>query len=157
MAVGFYEPILPHSATIYQRGTVNLPLKASQTFKKGAPLVSNGGYYEEAGAAPSTVAYIAADNATSHASDGGAFCPAWPVTDDDLWIASFEDAFAIADNGGNFGLVKDTTSGFWFVDEGDTADQVVLVRPVETPSLGAVGDTKYRGLIKFQAGNIAGY
>lgn len=157
MSVGVYLPITPHSAAIFERGTRSIPLKATQSFKKGAPLVSNGGYYEEAGAAPATVAYIAAEDATSHASDGGASCIAWPVTVDDLWEASFEDAYAIADNLGNYGLVKDATTGFWFVDEGDAGDQITSYGPQVTPSLGAVGDTKFRGLIKFQAANIAGY
>lgn len=157
MSAGVYQPILPHSETIHLRGTRSIPLKATQTFKRGAPLVSNGGYYEEAGTGPSTIAYIAFEDAISGATDGLYSIAAWPVTVDDLWEASFEDAYAIADNQGNYGLVKDSTTGYWFVDEGDTADQVVSFGPQVTPLLGAVGDTKFRGLIKFQAANIAGY
>lgn len=150
-------PIVPHSATVYQRGTRSIPLKATQTFKKGAPLVSNGGYFEEAGTAPATVSYVAAEDATSGATDGLYSVIAWPVTVDDLWEGSFQDAYAIADNLGNYGLVKDATTGFWYVDEDDTADQVVSYGPQVTPQLGAVGDTKFRGLFKFQSANIAGY
>lgn len=157
MAIGTYEPIRPFSPAIYMRGTVPLPEKASLACKVGAPLIYNGGYVEEAGTAPSTVAFIAAENGHNGASDGLYSILAWPITDDDLWEASFQDAYAIADNGGNFGLVKDATSGYWYVDEDDSGDQVVSFGPRVTPSLGAVGDTKFRGLIKFQAGNIAGY
>jgi hypothetical protein len=122
MAAGTYLPIVPFSANIYERGTVSLPEKASQTFKRGAPVIFNAGYVEEAGAAPATVRFIAAED---------------------------------AHNGGVYGIVKDGTTGFWYVDDGDGGDQVEVVRRVETPSLGAVGDTKWRGIVKFQQGNIA--
>jgi hypothetical protein len=156
MAAGSYQPISPFSSAIYERGTVELLLKASQTFKRGAPLVSNGGYFEEAGTAPSTVAYIAAEDAVSHASDGGENVLAYRVVAGDQWEISFEDSVAVADHLANYGLVKDATSGFWFVDDADAGDQVSVIRFVQTPSLGAVGDTKARGIVEFQTGNIAG-
>lgn len=156
MATGTYLPITPHSNSIYERGTLEIPEKASQTFKKGAPLVLNGGYVEEAGTAPATVKYIAARDGQNGGSDGTYNCIVYLVTDSDLWEASFEDSFAQADIGGNYGLVKDATTGFWYVDDGDTGDQVSVVQFVVTPQLGAIGDTKARGIIKFDSANIAG-
>lgn len=155
MAAGAYLPIRPWSANIYTRGTVSLPEKASQTYKVGAPLVFNGGYVEEAGSAPSTVRFIAARDGQNGGSDGTYTTEAWPIGADDLWEASFEDSLAVADNGANYGIVKDGTTGFWYVDDGDTADQVEVIGPLQRPDLGAVGDTKWRGIIKFQTGNIA--
>lgn len=155
MAAGAYQPIRPFSPNIYERGTVSLPEKASQTFKVGAPLIYNGGYVEEAGSAPSTVRFIAAENGHNGGSDGTYSVIAWPIGADDLWECSFEDSLAVADNGGVYGIVKDGTTGFWYMDDADTGDQAESIVPLVTPALGAVGDTKWRGLIKFQTGNIA--
>lgn len=156
MAAGTYLPIRPFSASVYQRGTVELPEKASQTFKVGAPLVLNGGYLEEAGTAPATIAYIAARDGQNGGSDGTYSCIAYRVVAGDQFEISFEDSAAVADNGGNYGIVKDATTGYWYADDADTGDQVFVVRRVETPSLGAVGDTKWRGIVEFQTANIAG-
>lgn len=155
MAAGVYQPILPWSANIFTRGTVSLPEKASQTYKKGAPLVFNGGYIEEAGTAPATIRFFAAEDAHNGGSDGTYECIVWPIGADDLWEISMEDSAAVADHGGVYGLVKDATSGFWYLDDGDTGDQMEVVRRVITPQLGAVGDTKWRAIAKVQTGNIA--
>jgi len=155
MATGVYEPIVPWSPTTLTKGTVALPEKASQTFKKGALVIFNGGYVEEAGTAPSTVRFIATEDAHNGGSDGTYECILWPIGVDDWWEASCEDAVAVADHGAVYGLVKDATTGNWFVDDADTADQVEIIRFVQTPRLGNVGDTKARAIIKFQQGNIA--
>ena len=156
MAAGTYEPIVPWSPNGFTDGTVELLLKASQTFKKGAPLVSNGGYYEEAATSPSTVAYIAAEDAVSGASDGAETIIAWRVDPGKFYEISCEDAHAVTDYGAVWGLKKDATTGFWIADSADAGDQVVFIRPVVTPKLGVVGDTKYRALFQFQVANIAG-
>lgn len=155
MAAGVYLPIVPFSPNIYERGTVSLPEKASQTFKKGALVIFNGGYVEEAGASPATVRFIAAEDAHNGGSDGTYDCILFPIGADDLWEVSFEDSAAVADNGAVYGLVKDATTGYWYADDADNGDQVEVVRRVVTPALGAVGDTKWRGIVKFQTGNIA--
>jgi len=155
MAAGTYQAIVPNSPNIFSRGTVGLPEKASQTFKKGAPLVLNGGYLEEAGTAPSTIRYFAAENAHNGASDGLYDVIAWPIGADDLWEVSAQDAVAVADNGGVYGLVKDATTGFWYLDDDDTGDQMEVLHFKSTPALGAVGDTKARAIAKVQSGNIA--
>lgn len=155
MAAGVYQAIVPHSANVFTRGTRSLPEKASQTFKKGAPLVFNGGYVEEAGTAPATIRFFAAEDGHNGGSDGTYDCVVWPIGADDLWEISMEDAAAVADNGGVYGIVKDATTGFWFLDDADAGDQMEVVGRVETPALGAVGDTKWRAIAKVQTGNIA--
>jgi hypothetical protein len=156
MAVaGPYKPITPFSASIYQRGTVSIPEKASQTFKKGAPLVLNGGYLEEAGTAPATAAYIAAQDGQNGASDGLYNSLAYRIVAGDQYEFSCEDALTVADNGAVYGLVKDGTTGFWYLDEADTADQVVILFPSGVTSQ-ASGDTKARAIGEFQTANIAG-
>ena len=156
MAAGVYDSIMPWSRDIFDRGTTLLLLKATQTFKKGAPLVSNGGYFEEAGTGPSTVAYIAGDDAISAASDGLSSVIGWRVVAGSQWEISCEDAHAVTDYLANWGLVKDATTGFWYADSADTADQALFLKPVQTPQLGAIGDTKFRAIFEFQTANIAG-
>jgi hypothetical protein len=156
MAAGSYEPIRPFGAQVYSRGTISLPEKASQTFKVGAPLVLNGGYLEEAGTAPATIFAIAAENGHNGGSDGTYSCTAYRLAAGDQYAVSMEDAYAVADHGGVYGLVKDATSGYWFLDDADAGDQCVVLRVDSTPSLGAVGDTKWRAIVEFQTANIAG-
>lgn len=156
MATGLYGPIEPHSPSILNRGTIELPEKASQTFKKGVPLVLNGGYLEEAGASPSTIAYISAQAGQNGGSDGTYKTLAYRVVAGDQWRMAMQDAVAIADHGGVYGIVKDGTSGYWYGDDDDAGDQIFVVRWVETPALGAVGDTKALAIVEFQTGNIAG-
>lgn len=156
MAVaGPYRAITPYSQEIYDRGTIELPEKATQTFKKGAPLVYNGGYLEEAGSAPATISYIAARDGQNGGSDGTYNVIAWRLTAGDQWEISAEDAVTVADNGTNYGLVKDATTGFWFLDEADTADQFLILRASGVTSQ-ASGDTKQRVIGEFQTANIAG-
>ena len=153
MAAGTYQAINPHSQSIYDRGTVSLDEKASATWKKGTPLILTSGVADVVGTAPAVVEYIAAENAHNGASDGLYKIAAWPVVAGDLWEISFEDSLAIADYGGVYGIKIDATSTHWIVDDGDTGDQVYVVRPVITPSLGNVGDTKWRGIVSFQTAN----
>lgn len=156
MAVAFpYMPITPFSESIYKRGTIELPEKASQTYKKGAPLVYNGGYLEEAGTAPATISYIAARDGQNGGSDGTYNALAYRVVAGDQWEISAEDAVTVADNGANYGLVKDATTGFWYLDEADVADQFLVLRA--SGVVGQVsGDTKQRVIGEFQTANIAG-
>jgi hypothetical protein len=127
MAAGVYQAIVPQDADVFTRGTVELLEKATQTFKKGAPLVSNGGYFEEAGSAPSTIAYIAAEDGHNAASDGLKSVIAWRVVAGREFVISCEDAHAVTDYLAVWGLVKDATTGFWYADSADAGDQVVFL------------------------------
>lgn len=156
MATGQYRPIEPFSQEIYDRGTVELPEKASVTGKKGSPLIWNGGYLEVVGTAPATVAFIAARDGQNGATDGAKNMIAYRVTAGDQWEISAEDALAVTDYGGVYGIKLDTASGAWILDSADTGDQCVVLRAVVTPSLGNVGDTKHRVIVEFQTANITG-
>lgn len=156
MAAGTYLPISPRSAAIYERGTISMKEGASQTFKKGAPVIIDAnGYVTVAGTGPSVIWGIAAEDAHNGGSDGDYEVICYPLTDSDLWEASAEDALAQTQIGDDYGLVADATTGAWYVDSGSTGDQVSVVGFVQTPSLGAIGDTKARVIIKFNSGNIA--
>lgn len=156
MAAGTYLPISPFSPEIYSRGTLPMKELASQTFKKGALIIlDSDGYALEASAGPSTIWGIAAEDAHNGATDGLYDVAVFPLTDADLWEASAEDALAQTQIGDDYGLVKDSTSGAWYVDSGAAGDQVSVVAFKQTPSLGAIGDTKARIIVKFNSGNIA--
>ena len=156
MAVGAFQAIRPFDPIIYNRGTVELPEKASGVWPAGAICILNGGYVEEAGTAPSTVKYIAFEAGHNGGSDGTYNGRFWPITADVLWEITFLEAIAVANYGGNFGVVKDATTKHWYLSTADTADQMTLEAVVQTPDLGAIGDTKARVLARFQTANIAG-
>lgn len=156
MAAGAFQAIQPYDQVIYDRGTIELPEKASGVWKAGAICILNGGYVEEAGTAPSTVKYIAFEDGHNGGSDGTYNGRFWPITADVLWEISFLEAIAVANNGGNFGVVKDATTKHWYLSTADTGDQMTLEGVVQTPDLGAIGDTKARVLARFQTANIAG-
>lgn len=153
---GAYLPIEPFSGGIYERGTLSLPEKASGTWKRGAVLIYNGGYVEEAGTGPSTVRYIAVDDGQNGSTDGAKVATVWPITATDLWTFSLKQALAVTDNGGVYGLIKDATTGAWYLDTGDAGDQVEVLARDQTPLLGAIGDDKARVIGHFQVANIAG-
>lgn len=156
MAIGSYQAIQPYDQIIFDRGTIDLPEKASGVWKAGAICILNGGYVEEAGTAPSTVKYIAYEDGHNGATDGAKRGSFWPITADVLWEINLKEAIAVANNGEPFGVVRDSTSGAWYASTADAGDQLTQEGVVETPDLGAVGDTKARILARFQAGNIAG-
>lgn len=156
MAAGSFQPIEPFSQVIHNRGTISVPEKASGTWGANALLVLNGGYVEEAGTAPSTVKYVATRAGQNGATDGAKTTEVWPITTDALWVATQLELRAQADLGSNFGLVLDATTKNWYVSSADTADQVTVEGFIQTPDLGAIGDTKARVLIRFQSANIAG-
>lgn len=151
-----YQPIVPHAATVYVRGTVSIAEKATQTFKRGAPLIYNGGYVEEAGSAPSTVTFIAAEDGHNGASDGTYNVICWPIIAGDLYYVSLLDAIAQAQLGANYGLVKDATTKFWYLSTADTGDQMTVKTFEGGPGGAEIGDTKSRVLATFDAANIAG-
>jgi hypothetical protein len=155
MAAGVIQAIEPVDSDTYEHGTVPAKEKASVTAKAGGLAVLNGGYVEEAGTAPSTVKYILVDNGHNSSTDG-TDTQVWPVTTDALWEGTLKTAWAQALVGGNVGLVKDSTTGHWYLDDADTADQVTIEAVVYTPQLGAIGDTYTRVRFRFQTANIAG-
>jgi hypothetical protein len=150
MAAGNYQPIVPFDLEYVREGTVEGKEAASQTFKKGAPLVLNTGLLEEAGTAPATIIGFAAEDATGTTS---AKCHYWPAKAGVKYQVVLDDALAQAQIGANYGIVKDPTTGYWYLLAADTGDQFTI--KAFDPRY-AIGDTKAVVYATVDAANIAG-
>lgn len=124
---------------------------ASQTYKKGAPLINGAttevGYLIEAAIAnPATytglvgVALANAENLAHGAADpttGDSYHLAYPPNDDLIFIGQLDasattlaagtHALAQTDLWAQYGITHDATSGFWYVNFSDTTDVRVVV------------------------------
>ena len=120
---------------------------ATQTFKKGAPLVNSSGYLIAATseAAVDIVGFAAEDGHNSTAA-GDDNCQYYPARPGDEWLACVDGTIAQAQLFTDYGLATDATyTDIWVVDLDEaTANQkcvqiVELVDPVGTVN----------GLVKF--------
>lgn len=117
---------------------------ASQTYKVGAPLVTSSGKLQEASANPTAIIGIALSAATGVTNSTVLYYPA--VQDTFLFLISIDKASA---QGGalavlaqtnvyaTFGITKDSTTGFWYLDvDKSGANQVCRVMgfPTSTPA-----------------------
>lgn len=150
-----YLPIEPFSPGPHTRGQLWIAEKASQTFKRGALIIVTSGYALEASAAPATIAYIAAEDAHNGATDGLYQIGVWTIAPGDLWYISHKQALAQTDLGGNYGLVRDSATGFWYSDSADTNDQVTMRSYPSGPGGSAIGDLQSRAIFSIDSANIA--
>jgi hypothetical protein len=128
------------------------PEAASQTFKKGAPLVDNGsGYLAEASAdVTSGIVGFAAENGHNTANAGDKSVGYYPAEAHMSFVGMLEDetnfdhVLAHTDRYAAFALQKDTSSGAWFLDENDTSNVSTRVIRFVSP----VGTTK--GFVEFK-------
>lgn len=117
---------------------------ASQTYKQGAPLVNSSGKLVEASANPTAIIGIALAAATGVTNTQVLYYPA--IQDGYFFLISIDKASA---QGGalavlaattiysTFGITKDATTGFWYLDvDKSAANQVCRVMgfPTSTPA-----------------------
>jgi hypothetical protein len=150
MATGAYGPIVPYDLELVREGTVPGIEAASQSYKKGSPLIDSSGKIATAGAAPAAVLGIAFTDATGTTNKPLEY---WPIKAGRLYEITFNGTIAQTDINTNVGIVKDATTGYWYCDSGDTGDQVTI--KMLSPGW-AIGDTKPRVLVTFDAANIQG-
>jgi len=97
---------------------------ATQTFKKGAPLVVSSGYLIEASADPTEIFGIAEEDG-ENASAGVKSTRFMRPTPGNTFEGTFSNggtavALAQTDLGVDYGITKDDTTGFWYVDKAKT-------------------------------------
>jgi hypothetical protein len=122
------------------------PEKASQTFKKGAPLVDDGSGYLQVGAADLTTGLVGFALSDGHNSASNGLANVQYVLPLPQVIfrgeledqANFNHVLAQTDLYGLFALQTDPASKAWFLDENDTANGICRV----IDFLDAVGTTK---------------
>ena len=126
----------------------NAPEKATQTFKKGAPLVNSSGYVKEAtSAAVTDIIGFALHDGGNGSSDGDKTVDYLPVELNPIFMgilgAASQHALAETDRFTAYGLAK--TSGYWYVDfdEGTAGQKCVTVVEI----VDAIGTSS--GWVKF--------
>lgn len=120
----------------HSHASFTLPEAASQTFKKGSPIVVSSGYAQEA-SDDSEVLYGIADEPGENGDSAGdknvRVIPALPgyLFEGVLGSSSAtEHALAATDIGAVYGFNKDSTNGGWYLDDQETAVGTVRARVV---------------------------
>jgi len=120
----------------YSHASLTLPEAASQTFKKGSPIVVSSGYAQES-ADDSEVLFGIADQPGQNGSSNGAkntrIVPALPsYVFEGLLGSSSATAhtLAAANIGSVYGFSKDGTNGGWYLDDQETTVGTVRARVV---------------------------
>ena len=147
----------PYTSIPVKLGT----LPASQTFVRGALLTRSSGRLVEAGTDPVLVLGVALHRAkdpragsSSVAGDPVQYIPT-------IWSLEFEAnlmgaaaanyTLAQTDQFITYGVAKDSTTGFWFIDQSDTTNDRVFITDFVDP----VGDVNARVRCIFLAAVIA--
>ena len=144
MAVGAHFAWTPKDPAVWTNGTIEYPEAATQTFKRGTPVVlDSNGRIAACGASPASIFGVAA-TAGQNGSAGQYTTIVIPLRANQLWRMSLLEALTqnlFGQSGGKVGIVKDATTGFWYASTADTGDQVVLVDYVQGPAGMVIGDT----------------
>lgn len=134
------------------------PEGADQTFKQGAPLVASSGNLIEASSDPSGGVIVGFAAEDGHDADAAAelirFYPAIaPIVFEGTLVASNTVAVALAatDRFVKYGLVKDTTTGFWCIDQSETSSTCVFIVGFRD----AIGTTDARVYFVVEADKVA--
>lgn len=107
--------------------TLQVPEKASSTFKKGAVVFANAGYLDECGANPAKILGVARQDAGNGATDG-AVSQVVELAHPDTLFRGYLDTGAAEGTGTAaatarmkaHGVTKAATGGVWFVDSNKT-------------------------------------
>lgn len=150
MATGAYGPIVPWDIEVVRQGTLAGIEAASQTYKKGSPLINSSGSLATAAADPTAMRGIAMKDATGTT---GARVEYWPLRAGALYEMTFDGTIAQSDIYSNVGIAKDATTGYWSAVAAETEDTVTI--QALAPGW-AIGDVKPRVLVTFDAANIEG-
>lgn len=152
MAVGAYQAWLPRDPKIFVSGLVEYPEAASQTYARGTPVVlDSNGRIAAAGASPSSIFGVAGESG-QNGTAGQFNTRVWPLRANDIWQLTLNEALAqnlIGQAGGDLGVVKDATSGFWYGSTGDGGAQCRIVDYLQGPAGFNIGDTKATVFVMF--------
>lgn len=124
----------------------HFPMAASQTFKKGEPLIMDAASTENrvrvASNQPTTLlvgiaASDAADCLNSDGTSAGALCPVWCATHDAIFRAVGKAAQALdyTDLSVGLALLKDATNNIWYIDNTDTTHDAVVPMFIIPPAV----------------------
>lgn len=147
---GAYGPIAVWGLELLREGTLTGIEASTQSYKKGSPLINSSGSLATAAADPTALRGIAKKDASGTT---GAVVEYWPIKAGHLYSMVFDGTIAQSDIFSNVGIAKDSTTGYWSAVAAETED-TVTIQALE-PGW-AIGDTKPRVLVTFDAANIEG-
>ena len=153
MAAGTYQPIVPWDVEAFRSGALPQQESASLAAKRGAPAaLDSSSQLVEAGTSFSRAAFILAKDGSN--GTAGTSIMAYKIHPSFLWEVTLSEAFAISQIGKQYGLVKDGTTGNWYLSTADIGNQMTIV--AQHPAT-AVGDTKSRVIAAFNPNAIQAY
>jgi hypothetical protein len=128
------------------------PEAASQTFKLGAVVTLVAGMAQEAGANPTRILGIAAEDGHNDPIAGHSYLTVWIADDETIFVANLAGAqtTAITDVGAGYAILKDTGApggDVWEVDKSDSTNRRVIV--VDLDRRDNIGDEAGRVLFMF--------
>ena len=134
--------VFTQNIKVATHGTRGLPqldgLEASgQAWKAGSPLVMSSGLLTEAtdAADQASVWGFASDPATGVANTSTSYIPNIPGILFEAVLSNAGNGIALTQAmiGLSYGIAKDTTTGFWYVDQSDTTNAEVTVVGYKQP------------------------
>ncbi len=142
----------------------HFPMAASQTFKKGEPIIPDAASTENRIRVASNqpvaliIGFAAADAADCANSDGtttGALCPVWCAEANMQFKAVGKAAQALDNTDLSVGLaiLKDATNNIWYIDNTDTSHDAVVPMTIIAPAV--QGD--FQGYYSFRIAAAAGF
>lgn len=145
MAAGAYVAWLPRDPQILISGFREYPEAATQTYKRGTPVtLDSNGRIAAAGASPNPIYGVAGEDG-QNGTAGQYLTRVYPLRANQEWQIALTNTLAqnlIGQAGGDLGVVKDATSGYWYGDTGDGGAQCRIVDYLQGPAGFAIGDTK---------------
>lgn len=145
---GAYQAILPRDQRDYDGGILSYPEAASQTFKRGTPVIlDSAGRIAAAGTDPALIFGFSVEE--GHNGTAGQYdALVTPLRASSQWQITLLETLAqnlIGLAAGDCGLVKDATTGFWYASTANAGAQFRLVDYLKGPAGFAIGDAKVTG------------
>lgn len=157
MAVGAYQPWIAHDQSIYNTGGQRFPEAASQTFKRGTPvLFDSNGRIATVGTSPALIYGVAMEDGHNNSTAGGSNIHVAQIRVNEKWVITLLEALAqnmLGLAGGDLGVLIDATTGFWYGSTADAGAQCRVVDYVQGPFPAgfAIGDTKASVIVEFHS------
>lgn len=144
MAAGAYFAWYPFDQSVYTHCNEEQPEAASLTVKRGTPIVlDTNGRIDALGASAGTPYGVI--TATGQNGTAGQYKNVITrLRAGDVWVIPLLEALAqnlMGQSGGNLGLVKDATTGFWYGSTANSDAQCRIVDWVQIPGGLTIGDT----------------
>lgn len=158
MAAGSYFAWVPVDLDrSYENGTQEIDEAASQTFKRGTPVVlDSAGRVAACGTSPSLI-YGVACTAGQNGTAGQYKTIVLPLGASGKWRIPLLEALAqnmLGQAGGDLGILVDATTGFWYGSTADAGAQCRVVDWVKPPAGMNIGDTKAPVVVVFHTTKI---